>query len=77
MKMRPRTDSINEAITQDRQEGLQPTDTCKLEDAPEIVASLEKDEHIIYSIELIKVNKRKLRQKRVLLLTNKNLYNLR
>ena len=39
--------------------------------------ALEPDEKIVYSTQIIKVNKRRVRQKRVLLFTNRYLYNLR
>lgn len=41
------------------------------------LSTLEPDEKIVYSTEIIKINKRRIRQKRVQLYTNRYLYNLR
>jgi hypothetical protein len=54
-----------------------PKDLVNMKIYQDITTSLAPDEEIVYSTHLIKINKRNLRQKRVLLLTTKYLYNIR
>ena len=65
--MRKRHNSISEAVNEDQSEKLQNKDVMKLADYPEMKNGLDDDEEIIYSLQLIKINKKKIRQKRVIM----------
>lgn len=67
LNMRKRHNSISEAVNEDQSEKLQNKDVMKLADYPEMKNGLDDDEEIIYSLQLIKINKKKIRQKRVIM----------
>lgn len=56
---------------------MQPKDELSIEKRKDILKQFEKDEIIIFSAKLLKVNVRKKKQERLILFTNKNLYNLK
>lgn len=75
--MRQRFSSISELTTFSPCPRTVPKDHASLQNYPDLTSNLAPLEEIIYSTHLIKINKRNLRQKRVLLLTTKFLYNIR
>jgi hypothetical protein len=56
---------------------MQLKDELNIEKRKDITKLFEKDEIVIFSAKLQKINVRKKKQERLILLTNKNLYNLK